>query len=284
MIKKVISITGFVFVLLFALVALKASGYVSFVLFLALAFWISPFSDFLKHSFKKSKGKRALSIIGGILLFFVAVGTFPTSETTQSVADETQLTREAIETGDTSVDRSLPSDDSLETTNVFNEEVLVTSPSESETPNIIVADSQTDAVVTPSPIVVSSDPVSQVDNNTIENEPNIVVAPEEPSPAQINDAPVVQTVEPAPSIVDVPDATQTTATGSNGGGYNFDTYYIPENQQTTETWVLNTSTMKIHHPECKDVVKIKPENYSTSSLSVAELQAMGYTTCGHCFK
>lgn len=284
MIKKGISITGFVFVLLFALVALKASGYVSFVLFLALAFWISPFSDFLKQSFKKSKGKRALSIIGGILLFFVAVGTFPTSETTQSVADETQLTREAIETGDTSVDRSLPSDDSLETTNVFNEEVLVTSPSESETPNIIVADSQTDVVVTPSPIVISPDSVSQVDNNTIENEPNIVVAPEEPSPTQINDAPAVQTIEPAPSTVDVPDTIQTTATESNGGGYNFDTYYIPENQQTTETWVLNTSTMKIHHPDCKDVVRIKPENYSTSSLSIAELQVMGYTTCGHCFK
>ena len=76
MIKKVISITGFVFVLLFALVALKASGYVSFVLFLALAFWISPFSDFMKQSFKRSKGKRALSITGGILLFFVAVSYF----------------------------------------------------------------------------------------------------------------------------------------------------------------------------------------------------------------
>lgn len=284
MVKKVISITGFVFVLLFALVALKASGYVSFILFLALAFWISPFSDFLKQSFKRSKGKRALSIIGGILLFLVAVGAFPSSETPQSVADETQLTREAIETGDTIVERSLPSDDSLETEDVFNDEVLATSPSVLETPNIIVSDSQTDATVAPGSVEESSDPVFQADNNPTETEPNIVVASEESYPAQVNDAPVVQTVDPAPSIADVPDTTQTTATGSNGGGYNFDTYYIPENQQTTDTWVLNTSTMKIHYPNCKYVVKISPENYATSSLSVAELQVMGYTTCGHCFK
>jgi hypothetical protein len=53
---------------------------------------------------------------------------------------------------------------------------------------------------------------------------------------------------------------------------------------TTETWVLNTSTMRIHYPSCNDVVKIKPENYATSSLSLAELEAAGYKTCGHCFK
>ena len=68
--------------------------------------------------------------------------------------------------------------------------------------------------------------------------------------------------------------------------YNFDTYRNYDNQNTSDTFVLNTSSksMKIHHPDCADVVKIKHENYATSNLSLAELIAQGYSTCGHCFK
>ena len=64
----------------------------------------------------------------------------------------------------------------------------------------------------------------------------------------------------------------------------FDTYDIPEQQNTSETYVLNTSTMKIHIPSCDDVKKINPENYAASSSSLEELKAQGYTTCGHCFR
>lgn len=64
----------------------------------------------------------------------------------------------------------------------------------------------------------------------------------------------------------------------------FDTYDIPEQQNTSESYVLNTSTLKIHIPSCDDVKKIKPENYEPSSSSLEELKAQGYTTCGHCFK
>ncbi|MBO4266360.1 MAG: hypothetical protein J5910_04145 [Lachnospiraceae bacterium] len=64
----------------------------------------------------------------------------------------------------------------------------------------------------------------------------------------------------------------------------FDTYDIPEQQNTSETYVLNTSTMKIHIPSCDDVKKINPENYATSSSSLEELKAQGYTACGHCFR
>lgn len=63
----------------------------------------------------------------------------------------------------------------------------------------------------------------------------------------------------------------------------FDTYDIAEQQNTTDAYVLNTSTLKIHHPNCDDVRKIKPENYATSSSSIDELRAQGYSTCGHCF-
>ncbi len=71
--------------------------------------------------------------------------------------------------------------------------------------------------------------------------------------------------------------------GGTGNGDNFNTYDNAEQQQTTATYVLNTKTHKIHVPTCRDVPKIAPDNYSTSNQSVDELQAQGYTTCGHCF-
>lgn len=72
----------------------------------------------------------------------------------------------------------------------------------------------------------------------------------------------------------------------NSNENNFNTYNNTEQHQTTDTYVLNTNPdrMKIHYPTCRDVEKISPENYSTSSLSISELYAQGYTTCGHCFR
>ncbi len=72
----------------------------------------------------------------------------------------------------------------------------------------------------------------------------------------------------------------------NSNENNFNTYNTPEQHQTIDTYVLNTNPdrMKIHYPTCRDVKKISPENYSTSSLSISELYAQGYTTCGHCFR
>ncbi len=72
-------------------------------------------------------------------------------------------------------------------------------------------------------------------------------------------------------------------TGGSGNGENFNTYDNAEQQQTSDTFVLNTSTRKIHHPTCRDVKKIAPDNYSTTNQSIDELTAQGYTTCGHCF-
>lgn len=76
----------------------------------------------------------------------------------------------------------------------------------------------------------------------------------------------------------------TSRSGGSGNAENFNTYDNVEQQQTSDDFVLNTSTHKIHYPSCRDVPKIKPQNYSTSNQSVSELEAQGYTTCGHCFK
>ncbi len=65
--------------------------------------------------------------------------------------------------------------------------------------------------------------------------------------------------------------------------YNFDKYNNVDQQNTTDSYVLNIKSKKIHRPSCKDVPKIKPENYSTTNKSLEELELEGYTTCGHCF-
>ena len=71
---------------------------------------------------------------------------------------------------------------------------------------------------------------------------------------------------------------------STGGDSNFNTYDNASQQQTEATYVLNTSTKKIHYPSCSSVKKIAPKNYSTSNSSVDELISQGYSTCGNCFK
>ena len=72
--------------------------------------------------------------------------------------------------------------------------------------------------------------------------------------------------------------------GAGGDGSNFNTYDNASQQQTEATYVLNTSTKKIHYPSCRSVKKIAPQNYSTSNSSIDDLKAQGYSTCGNCFK
>ncbi|MBO5103771.1 MAG: DNA-entry nuclease, partial [Ruminococcus sp.] len=51
---------------------------------------------------------------------------------------------------------------------------------------------------------------------------------------------------------------------------------------TESNYVLNTSTMKAHTPNCRDVDKIAPENRQDYYGTVEDVQAMGYDSCGHC--
>lgn len=89
---------------------------------------------------------------------------------------------------------------------------------------------------------------------------------------------------PTPTLTPEPTLTPAGNHSNTSSNNNFDTYNNSEQQQTTDTFVLNTSSMKIHYPSCRSVPKIKPQNYATSSESLAELKAQGYTTCGICFK
>ncbi len=56
-----------------------------------------------------------------------------------------------------------------------------------------------------------------------------------------------------------------------------------QNQEpNAETWVLNTSSKKVHLPDCSAVSKIKSDNKENTNESLAVLLKEGYTLCGIC--
>jgi len=102
-------------------------------------------------------------------------------------------------------------------------------------------------------------------------------------------APTVPPTQPpvataVPTVPPTESPSSSTGTGSGGNADNFNTYNNPDQQQTEETYVLNTDSKKIHHPTCDYVAKIAPKNYATSSKSVISLEAQGYSKCKKCFK
>lgn len=67
---------------------------------------------------------------------------------------------------------------------------------------------------------------------------------------------------------------------------NIDTGQSEIANEIPDQWVLNINefSRKIHYPSCEYVPKISPQNYSTSTLSISELERMGYSPCRMCFK
>lgn len=116
------------------------------------------------------------------------------------------------------------------------------------------------------------------------NKPSEPSAPSAPDlePSSTPSTTLQSTTEPQPPTDTTPTAQPSESAGS--GKNNFDKYDDSEQQQTEDTYVLNTSTMKIHRPSCSSVPKIAPQNCSTSSESITDLKAQGYSTCGICFK
>lgn len=74
----------------------------------------------------------------------------------------------------------------------------------------------------------------------------------------------------------------TSGTRTGGNGNNFNAHNNTGQQDTTASYVLNTSTRRFHRPSCRDVPRIASQNYSTSNLSRSDLIASGYKACGHC--
>lgn len=132
----------------------------------------------------------------------------------------------------------------------------------------------------PSPVVISSDPVSS--SSAVVNGDIVSLAPVTEITADTGTSPDNTYISQNDSIQD-PQISESN-TGRTTSENHFNDYYIPEHHNTTDSYVLNTSTLKIHQPSCRDVEKIAPQNYTTSSLSLTDLYAQGYTTCKHCFR
>lgn len=142
---------------------------------------------------------------------------------------------------------------------------------------------------------ISADPiVPSAENNYIPDAPvtNItntepVSLPDMTEPAPVDNNSFDQFDEPEIDYTIIYDD-DTENTYNNFDTYdntnnNFDTYDNTEQQHTADSYVLNTSSHKIHYPSCSAVRKIAPNNYATSNKTVNELVAEGYSTCGICF-
>ena len=56
----------------------------------------------------------------------------------------------------------------------------------------------------------------------------------------------------------------------------------PAGEEAQETYILNTSSMKFHDPDCSGAASIKEENRKTYTGSREDLIAEGYAPCGQC--
>lgn len=134
----------------------------------------------------------------------------------------------------------------------------------------------------------SSEDTAALENSKeeAEKEEAVAAATEEKSEVKEEKAePKVEENVPAEAPSEAPtieaDNSNQTAGGA-GNADNFNTYDIPEQQQTSETYVLNTNTQKFHRPSCNEVKKIAPENYATSSESRDSIIAQKYKACKKC--
>ena len=59
---------------------------------------------------------------------------------------------------------------------------------------------------------------------------------------------------------------------------------VPPNEDAANipTYLLNTSSKKIHTVDCKTAAQMSPANRAETFLTLGELLADGYTTCGNC--
>ena len=103
----------------------------------------------------------------------------------------------------------------------------------------------------------------------------------EPSPEDISRDTQIETVPndlPAKLDNDITPDTPSAASPE----YGFNMYDNPEQHDTTAQYVLNTYSMIFHIPECRDVEKIKSDNYQESNDSKESLMEQGFKPCGHC--
>jgi len=63
---------------------------------------------------------------------------------------------------------------------------------------------------------------------------------------------------------------------------SFEEDEIISSETQSVKWILNTSSKKIHKPDCRHIKEISEKNKMESFSSIQELTEEGYTTCGTC--
>lgn len=207
---------------------------------------------------KNNSGKIAVvTLIGGVLLSGIVSSFAPDDAGETSSADV--IIAEATPIPDS---RGTPVLESTKTSSP--EPAVVPTPEPSPEPTATPTPEPTTAPTpkpTPEPTTAPTPEPSPKPTAAPTPEPTVA-----PTPKPAPEPTVAPTPEPAPVTDPEPVAN------------------IDRNNTNEFTYVLNTNTHKIHHPNCRSVATIKPKNYATTNKSVDELLGEGYTKCGNCWK
>jgi len=307
--KVIISIIRWIIsilMILFAVVSFSAKGgFVSGFLFLLVAAIANPIvTGILKKN--KIRFKKVVLITSSLIFFIAGVLTSPSSENNRSVADNTALKSQELalvggqvnsEIENNTLDRQLdyyPDNNIEETQSYVNSQNDTT-----DEPGIVFygqSDEYKNEIERISQEQMNNEKAEQerlaqeeaerekAEQERIAQEQAEKAEQERLALEKAEQERLAQEKAEQERIAQEQLNDQQQNQNNNGNSYNFNTYNNPDQQNTTDQWVLNTSTHKIHHPSCKDVKKIAPENYATSNLTIGELCSQGYSTCGHCFK
>ncbi len=83
-----------------------------------------------------------------------------------------------------------------------------------------------------------------------------------------------------------PETPQTPSQGADQVNPPEDESYVTQEMvdalRENERYVLNTSTMKVHYKNCKEVLRMKVKNFEPSAKSIDEILKDGYDPCGKC--
>ena len=232
-----------------------------------------------KKSFKRA-GISALLVIASFIGFVFTIEDVP-ENTPDSVATISELNTESLTYG-SSLASTAPT--AQPTFTPTPEPTLRPTPTPTPAPTPTPTPAPTP---TPTPVPTPTPTPGPTPTPTPAPTPTPTPAPTPtPTPAPTPTPTPVPTPEPTPvpTPEPTPQPTQAPVVSNNSGDSNFNAHDNPDQQNTTATYVLNTSSKKIHYPSCHSVKKIAPHNYSTSDESIETLKSWGYSTCGNCFK
>lgn len=85
-----------------------------------------------------------------------------------------------------------------------------------------------------------------------------------------------------PGDPDDKPANPQTSAGSSTKGNPSENASSSRSVPVSTTYILNTSTKKIHYPDCKSVKQMSEKNKKTTTESRESLISQGYTPCGNC--